>query len=138
MAAGEHRPDASGWPASSTPKGRPECWRVKHRLARNWVKVYDKVSVLRVETTINNPREFRVLRVFTDDRGRRERRWTRMNKGVANVWWRYYYYYYRVGMASNHRYLDALAAAPLKGEGVASTRRPVPEQDQNAAWHSVR
>ena len=37
-------------------KGRPEGWRVKHRLARNSVKVYDKISVLRVETTINNPR----------------------------------------------------------------------------------
>ena len=48
-------------------KRRPEGWRIKHRLARNWVKVYDKASVLRVETTINNPREFRVLRVLTDD-----------------------------------------------------------------------
>ena len=27
-------------------KRRPEGWRVKHRLARNWIKVYDKVSVL--------------------------------------------------------------------------------------------
>jgi hypothetical protein len=42
-------------------KRRPEGWRVKYRLARNWVKVYDKSSVLRVETTINNPREFRTL-----------------------------------------------------------------------------
>lgn len=96
-------------------KGRPEGWRVKHRLARNWIKVYDKVSVLRVETTINNPREFRVLRVFIDDKGRSERRWTPMNKGVANMW-----RYYQVGMAANRRYLDALAAAPLKGEGVAA------------------
>jgi hypothetical protein len=96
-------------------KHRPEGWRVKHRLARNSVKVYDKVSVLRVETTINNPREFRVLRVFTDERGRRERRWCVMNKGVANFW-----RYYQVGLAANNRYLEALAAAPLKGEGVAA------------------
>jgi hypothetical protein len=96
-------------------KGRPEGWRVKHRLARNWIKVYDKVSVLRVETTINNPREFRILRVFTDDKGRRERRWTEMNKGVANFW-----RYYQVGLAANRRYLEALAAAPLKGKGVAA------------------
>jgi hypothetical protein len=96
-------------------KHRPEGWRVKHRLARNSIKVYDKVSVLRVETTINNPREFRVLRVFTDERGWRERRWCEMNKGVANFW-----RYYQVGLASNNRYLDALAAAPLKGEGVAA------------------
>jgi hypothetical protein len=96
-------------------KGRPEGWRVKHRLARNWIKFYDKASVLRVETTINNPREFRVLRVFTDDKGRRERRWTEMNKGVANMW-----RYYQAGMAPNRRYLDALAAAPLKGKGIAA------------------
>ena len=58
-------------------KQRPEGWRVKHRLARNWIKVYDKASVLRVETTINNPREFRTLRVITDDDGRHERRGAR-------------------------------------------------------------
>lgn len=66
-------------------KRRPEGWRVKHRLARNWIKTYDKVSVLRVEVTINNPREFRVLRVFTDEQGRRERRWSPMNKGIAHM-----------------------------------------------------
>ena len=36
-------------------KRRPQGWRVRHRTAGNWVKVYDKASVLRVETTINNP-----------------------------------------------------------------------------------
>jgi hypothetical protein len=44
------------------------------------VKVYDKASVLRVETTINNPREFRVLRIVTNDAGRRERRWCEMRR----------------------------------------------------------
>jgi len=81
----------------------------------NWVKVYDKASVLRVETTINNPREFRVLRIVTNDAGRRERRWGEMRKGVGDLWRNY-----QVGMGANHRYLDALAAAPLKGEGVAA------------------
>jgi hypothetical protein len=96
-------------------KHRPQGWRVKHRLARNWIKMYDKVSVLRVETTINNPREFRVLRVKTGEQGRRERRWCEMNKGVANMW-----RYFQVGIQANRRYLDALAAAPLKGKGVAA------------------
>ena len=57
---------SASWAASSHPslkaevvtdtKARPEGWRVKHGLARNWVKVYDKVSVLRVETTLNSAR----------------------------------------------------------------------------------
>ena len=94
---------------------RPEGWRVRHRVAGNWVKVYDKASVLRVETTINNPREFRILRVVTDPEGRRERRWCPMRKGVSDLWRSY-----QVGIAANRRYLEALAAAPMKGEGVAA------------------
>jgi hypothetical protein len=35
-------------------KRRPEGWRVKHRIGQNWIKMYDKVSVLRVETVITN------------------------------------------------------------------------------------
>jgi hypothetical protein len=96
-------------------KRRPQGWRVRHRMAGNWVKVYDKASVLRVETTINNPREFRCLRVKETADGRRERRWCEMRKGVGDLWRNY-----EVGIAANSRYLEALAAAPLKGEGVAA------------------
>ena len=56
-----------------------------------------------------------VLRVVTDDEGRRERRWCPMRKGAGDMWRNY-----QVGIGSNRRYLDALAAAPLKGEGVAA------------------
>lgn len=94
-------------------KHRPEGWRIKHRMARNWVKAYDKASILRVETTINNPREFRVLQVKDTPEGR-QRRWCEMRKGVANVW-----RYFQVGTGSNRRYLDALAAATPNGEGIA-------------------
>ena len=96
-------------------KRRPEGWRVKHRLGRNWVKVYDKASVLRVETTINNPSEFRVLRRVTDDKGRIERRWCPMRKGTSDFW-----RFAQVGAASNRRYLDALATASPNSEGVAA------------------
>ena len=96
-------------------KRRPEGWRVRHRMGPNWVKMYDKASVLRVETVINNPREFRILRTFQDEAGRRERRWCPMRKGVSDLWRNY-----QVGIGANQRYLQAMAAAPLKGEGVAA------------------
>jgi hypothetical protein len=95
-------------------KRRPEGWRIKHRMARNWVKVYDKASVLRVETTINNPRQFRVLRVQDTPEGR-QRRWCEMRKGVADTW-----RYFQVGAGANRRYLDALATAAPNGEGIAA------------------
>lgn len=96
-------------------KRRPEGWRVKHRLGRNWIKVYDKASVLRVETTINNPSEFRVLRRITDDRGRTERRWCPMRKGIRDFW-----RFSQVGGDANRRYLEALSTARPNSEGVAA------------------
>lgn len=99
-------------------KRRPEGRRVKHRMKENSLKIYDKGSVLRVETTINNPREFKVLRVRTTASGRRSRRWMPMAKGVANLW-----RYSQVAQQSNGRYLEALAHAPPKGEAVRELDR---------------
>jgi hypothetical protein len=90
-------------------KKRPEGWRIKHFMAGNSIKLYDKYSVLRIEATINNSREFKVLESTGG-----KRRWVAMGKGVANIW-----RYYQVAIQANRRYLDALANLDLKGEAVA-------------------
>lgn len=89
-------------------KKRPEGIRVKHRMKSNSIKLYDKLSVLRVETTINNPSEFRIPRMLKG-----KLRWMPMRKGVANLW-----RYAQVGRQSNGRYLDALAQVRAKSEAV--------------------
>jgi len=94
-------------------KRRPEGWRIKHRMKRNSIKMYDKASVLRIETTVNNPREFKVLRVSQTRYGR-SRRWCPMGKGVANFW-----RYAQVAKQSNERYLNALAQFQPKGKPVS-------------------
>jgi hypothetical protein len=43
-------------------KRRPEGWRIKFRVGRNSVKVYDHANIIRFETTINHPGAFRVVR----------------------------------------------------------------------------
>jgi len=93
-------------------KKRPAGYRVKHWMKRNNIKVYDKWSVLRIETTINNPREFKVLKVVETSEGN-TRRWMPMGKGVANFW-----RYSQVGTQANHRYLEALTHVQPKGEAV--------------------
>ena len=93
-------------------KRRREGVRIKHKMKRNSIKVYDKWSVLRVETTINNPREFKVLRVPDSPEGRK-RRWMPMGKGVANLW-----RYAQVSRQANRRYLDALAQIDARGKFV--------------------
>jgi len=80
---------------------RPEGWRVKHTMARNSIECYDKADVLRVEVTINDPTQFRVLR---NKNGHRIS--CPMRKGVANL-----ARYFEVGRAANERYLEALVAA---------------------------
>jgi hypothetical protein len=85
-------------------KGRWPGARIKHRMKNNWLKMYDKFGwVLRIETVINNPREFRVRRLRTRE-GRREMVWCPMNKGVINL-----YRYRELALAANRRYLDALS-----------------------------
>jgi hypothetical protein len=66
-------------------KKRPEGRRIKHRMKNNSIKWYAAVNLLRVETTINQLRKFRVLRVVDTPQGR-QRRWQPMGKGVANLW----------------------------------------------------
>jgi hypothetical protein len=82
--------------------------RVKHRMKNNWLKMYDKFGlILRIETVINQPREFRVRRLCTRQ-GHQQMAWQPMNKGVSN-----FYHYHHVARAANQRYLDALAVVDL-------------------------
>ncbi len=90
-------------------KKRPEGWRAKHSMKRNSIKRYDKSSVLRVETTINNPSEFKICRKTEDGK----LRWMPMGKGVSNL-----YRYAEVGQQANHRYLEHLAQANLKSKAL--------------------
>lgn len=83
---------------------RLEGTRVKHRVAENSIKMYDKQAcVLRVETTINDPRRFYVYREATR-RGQKILRWQSMRKGVVDCVRRA-----EVSRRANERYLEALA-----------------------------
>jgi hypothetical protein len=78
--------------------------RIQHCRKNHWLKLYDKFGlVLRIETVINNPREFRVRRLRTRA-GRREMAWCPMNKGVSNL-----DRDREVAAAANTRDLEALA-----------------------------
>jgi len=83
-----------------------EGFRVKHWLNRNSIKVYNKSgSILRIETTINDPRDFKVFRAPEDDT-RRPASWQRMRKGVSDLHRRC-----ELSNQCNERYAEALASA---------------------------
>jgi hypothetical protein len=79
---------------------------LKHFMKRNWLKMYDKLGLLlRVETVINQPGEFKVLRDTQHRDGTTSLGWFAMCKGVGNM-----HHYQSQALACNQRYLAALAA----------------------------
>jgi hypothetical protein len=98
-------------------KERPEGIRVKHALNANSIKMYDKQgTVLRIETTINNTRDFRVYReAQTGPHGRAKsdpttkKAWRILRRGVVDLKRRA-----EVSRAANTRYLTALSATAGK------------------------
>jgi len=99
-------------------KDRREGVRIKHRMKGNWIKMYDKGGrMLRLETVINNPKEFKVRRRRIRD-GHSVMVWVPMNKGVGNL-----YRYRQASQAANGRYLQALAAVQPAPQAAEDFRR---------------
>jgi hypothetical protein len=86
-----------------------EGFRVKHWWNRNSIKMYNKSgSLLRIETTINHTRQFKVFRPPADD-ARRPASWQPMRKGVSDLHRRC-----ELSNQCNERYAEALASAQVQ------------------------
>jgi hypothetical protein len=107
-----HRPIGFGREVQSDLRRRPEGIRIKHWVEENSIKMYDKAgSLIRIETTINNPDLFKVRRRRPSD-GRLD--WLPLRRGVADMRRRA-----AISPAANARYLDALSVV---GESTPSHR----------------
>jgi hypothetical protein len=83
--------------------------RIKHWLNDNSVKMYNKSgSILRIETTVNYSRYFKVFRQPEDDKNK-PASWLPMRKGVSDLHRRC-----EVSQQCNTRYADALAASQIQ------------------------
>lgn len=90
-------------------KGRPEGIRIKHRVEHNSIKMYDKFGRgLRIETTINQPKAFRVFRRPEGAPGQ-PRKWRALPRGLGHLDRRA-----EVSKAANERYLWALTTVDEK------------------------
>jgi len=86
-------------------QSRPEGLRVKHRVGRNTLKMYDKFGRgLRVETTINACEDFQVYR-RPEGQPQSAKAWRALRRGLADLPRRA-----EISRAANTRYLHALAA----------------------------
>jgi hypothetical protein len=100
-----HRADSTG-EVTTRVQRRVEGVRITHWVEENSLKMYDKVGhVLRVETTLNQPRRFKVYR--TTGRGT-TRHGVPLRKGIADLPRRV-----ELSRAANARYLDALSVVGM-------------------------
>jgi hypothetical protein len=91
--------------ATSDVKKREEGMRIKYRRQGNSLKMYDKQGqVLRVETTISHPEEFKVFRAKEGD-PHGPKSWRDLRRGIADLHRRA-----QVSSMANERYLESLAA----------------------------
>lgn len=84
-------------------KKRPVGWRVKFKLNSNHIKFYDKANCLRIETTINRPKEFKVYKSVHHKNGETGKQWVPMGKALSNM-----YRYAEIGKECNKRMIQAM------------------------------
>ena len=89
--------------AVSDYRKRPEGWRIKFKMKSNSIRMYDKFSCLRIETTVNNPKEFKVYKDVNHRNGTTSKRWVPMGKSIANL-----YRYAEISKAANKRFLNSM------------------------------
>ena len=88
--------------AVSDYKKRPVGRGAKFRRNGNGVKTYDKRSVLRAETAVNNPRDFKIFGTARHKDGSESKAWKPMGKSVSNL-----YRYAEISKSRNVRFLNA-------------------------------
>lgn len=106
--------------------------RIKHRLEQNSIKMYDKASsVLRVETTINDPSAFKVYR-SKEGEPSGPKDWRVLRSGVSDVHRRA-----QVSQSANERYAAGLAAVEQRStlkEVNAKLAQRVREPGSGGRW----
>ncbi len=88
-------------------RNRYQGYRIKFKINNNQVKMYDKGNNLRIEVTINNPRDFKVLKekevIINHETIEKEKVWVPMGKSIANL-----YRYVEISKSITKRYIEAL------------------------------
>ena len=88
-------------------RNRYQGYRIKFKINNNQIKMYDKGNNLRIEVTINNPKDFKVLKekekIIEHKTLEKEKVWVPMGKSISNL-----YRYVEISKSITKRYIEAL------------------------------
>lgn len=85
---------------------RYQGYRIKFKINNNQIKMYDKGNNLRIEVTINNPKDFKILKMKENNKTgeiTETKEWVPMGKSIANL-----YRYVEISKSITKRYMEAL------------------------------
>ena len=88
-------------------RNRYQGYRIKLKINNNQIKMYDKGNNLRIEVTINNPKDFKILKekekIINHKEKQTVKEWVPMGKSIANL-----YRYIEISKSITQRYIEAL------------------------------
>ena len=88
-------------------RNRYQGYRIKFKINENQIKMYDKGNNLRIEVTINNPKDFKVQKekekIIEHERIEVIKKWIPMGKSIVNL-----YRYAEISKSIINRYINAL------------------------------
>ena len=91
---------------------RHQGYRIKFKINNNQIKMYDKGNNLRIEVTINNPKDFKVMKekekIIEHKEIIKEKVWTPMGKSISNL-----YRYVEISKSITKRYIESLPEIDL-------------------------
>ena len=91
---------------------RYQGYRIKFKINNNQIKMYDKGNNLRIEVTINNPKDFKILKerekILEHKEIVKEKVWLPMGKSISNL-----YRYVEISKSIIKRYIEALPEIDL-------------------------
>lgn len=94
-------------------RNRYQGYRIKFKINNNQVKMYDKGNNLRIEVTINNPKDFKVLKekevIVEHKHIETKKEWVPMGKSICNL-----YRYVEISKSITKRYMEALPTIDLE------------------------
>ena len=86
---------------------RYQGYRIKFKINSNQIKMYDKGTNLRIEVTINNPKDFKIIKetetITSTGETSTQKKWLPMGKSITNL-----YRYVEISKSIINRYIEAL------------------------------
>ena len=115
---------------------RYQGYRIKFKINNNQIKMYDKGNNLRIEVTINNPRDFKILKEKEKIIDHKEveivKEWIPMGKSIANL-----YRYVEISKSITKRYIEALPEIDLEKVCLEDVEKISTSIDKNGRRYSA-